>query len=101
VSDDKPERTVRHVTDPDGQLRIVVTESGGRARVHHRAAGSREWEVVEDLPLFDASRMDPLYIEADGSWIVSSRRGRDTDALFVYDPKTRKLDPEPLVAEAV
>jgi acetyl esterase/lipase len=98
VSDGMPEDTIRHLTDADGQLRIVVTESDGRARVHHRAAGSREWEVVEDLPLFDANRMQPLYIEADGSWVVSSRRGRDADALFVYDPRTRKLDPEPLVA---
>jgi len=100
VSDGKPESTVRHLTDPDGNLRVVVTESGGRARVHHRPGGSRDWEVVEDLPLLDANRMDPLYVEADGSWVVSSRRGRDADALFVYDPKTRKLDPEPLVAAA-
>ena len=100
ASDGKPESSVRHLTDPDGNLRVVVTESGGRARVHHRPGGSREWEVVEDLPLLDASRMDPLYVEADGSWVVSSRRGRDADALFVYDPKTRKLDPEPLVAAA-
>jgi acetyl esterase/lipase len=98
VSDGKPEDTVWHVTNPDGNLRIVVTESGGRARVHHRPGGSREWEVVEDLPLFDGSRMAPLYIEADGSWVVSSRLGRDADALFVHDPKARKLDPEPLVA---
>ena len=95
-----PDYAVSYVNDAAGDPRIVVTESAGRARVHHRAAGSGEWEVIEDLPLFDGNRIHPLYIEADGSWIVQSRRGRDTNALFVYDPKKRVLDPEPLVAVA-
>ncbi|MEY3253598.1 MAG: hypothetical protein RL227_2571 [Pseudomonadota bacterium] len=100
VSEGMPENALTHVTDASGVLRIVVTEESGRARVHHKPSGAREWEVIEDLPLFDGGRMHPLYIEADGSWIVRSRRGRETDALFIYDPKTRQLDPEPLAAVA-
>jgi acetyl esterase/lipase len=100
VSDGMPDNAVHHVSDAAGDLRIVITEHEGRGRIHHRAAGSSEWVVHEDLPVLDGARMTPLYIESDGSWIVSSRRGRDADALFVYDPKARKLDPEPLVAVA-
>ncbi len=100
VSEGMPDDAISHVTDAAGDLRIVVTESGGRGRVHFRAPGSRAWEVIEDLPMLDGNRMFPLYIEADGSWIVRSRRGRETDALFVFDPKARKLDPEPLAAVA-
>ena len=100
VSEGMPSHTVSHVSDAAGDLRIVAAESAGRAQVHHRAAGSREWVVIEDLPLFDSNRMRPLYIEADGNWVVLSRRGRETDALFIYDPKTRQLDPAPLAAVA-
>jgi len=98
VSEGVPDDAYGHVADANGELRIAVTEQGGRARVHHRAPGSREWAVIEDLPTLDGNRIRPLYIEADGNWVVLSRRGRDTDALFVFDPRTRKLDPEPLVA---
>jgi acetyl esterase/lipase len=100
VSTGMPEHSVSHITDASGELRIVVTEHSGRARVHHRPGAGDQWEVVEDLPLFDSQRMHPLYIEADGNWVVRSRRGSDADALFVFNPKTRKLDPEPLVAAA-
>lgn len=98
VSTGMPDNAFGQVADGRGELRIAVTEQGGRARVHHRASGSQEWKVVQDLPLFDSHRMHPLYIEADGKWVVRSRRGRDTDALFVYDPTTDRFDPEPLVA---
>jgi dipeptidyl aminopeptidase/acylaminoacyl peptidase len=98
VSDGMPENPLALVADAAGDLRIAVTGDGGRARVHHRPAGSRTWQVLEDTPLIDGQRLNPLYIEADGKWIVSSRQARDTLALYVYDPKTRRLDPEPLVA---
>ncbi len=98
VSDGLPANTVRHLTDARGELRVVVAENDGRSRVHVRQADSREWVVIEDTPLLDGSGIDPLFIEADGNWVVRTRRGRDTDALLVYDPRTRKLDPEPLAA---
>jgi dipeptidyl aminopeptidase/acylaminoacyl peptidase len=98
VSDGMPQNPEALLADAAGDLRIVVTGEGGRARVHHRPVGSREWQVLEDTPLLDGRRFDPLYIESDGKWIVRSRQARDTLALYVYDPKTRRLDPEPLVA---
>jgi dipeptidyl aminopeptidase/acylaminoacyl peptidase len=98
VDDGLPDHAVGYVLDGAGEFRIVLTEHEGRARVHHRPEGSREWEVVEDLPLFDNRRMVPKHIEADGSWVVRTRRGGDTTSLYLYDPKARKLDPEPLVA---
>jgi hypothetical protein len=66
--------------------------------VHHRAPGSSGWVVVEDRPVLDGGLIDPLFIEADGTWVVRSSRGRDTEGLFSYDPQARRLLPEPLVA---
>ena len=93
-----PSGAISHVFDAAGELRIVGTIEQGRYRVHHRPAGSSAWVVVEDQPLFDGGLIEPIYIERDGSWVVRTERGRDTEGLFSYDPKARRLLPEPLIA---
>lgn len=93
-----PSGALSHVFDRNGDLRIVTTIEQDRHRVHHRAPGSSGWVVVEDRPVLDGGLIDPLFIEADGTWVVRSSRGRDTEGLFSYDPQARRLLPEPLVA---
>lgn len=98
LNEELPPHSYSHVHDAQGRVRAAVSLAEGRHRLFHRPAGSDQWEQLEEHPQFDNAVLWPRYIEADGTWIVESRRGRDTDALFTYDPKTRRLDPEPLVA---
>lgn len=98
ISSGAPSGGSDHVFDRDGELRIVTTTEQDRHRVHYRAPGTADWVVVEDQPWLDGGLIEPLYIERDGSWVVRTNRGRDTEGLFSYDPKARRLLPEPLVA---
>jgi len=93
-----PDGTSRVLTDPDGVVIAVVAEQGDRERLFHQPPGSREWTLLEDNASLDDEGIHPLYVEADGQWVVLTRRGRDTHALTTYDPARRRLADEPLLA---
>lgn len=93
-----PDGTSRVLTDADGVVIAVVAVQGDRERLFHQPAGSREWTLLEDSAALDDEGIHPLYVEADGQWVVLTRRGRDTHALTTYDPRQRRLAAEPLLA---
>ena len=97
----QPDGAEHWVFDNQGQLRVVQARRGDRTALHWRAPGAdSRWVELESHPLFDPAVLTPRFIEADGTLIVSTRRGRDSQALFSYDPVRRKLGDEPLVAVA-
>lgn len=98
LGQDAPDHATTWVLDRAGVVRVVQTDHDGRTRLFARPAGSERWELLEDHPSFDDAVLWPQYLEADGTLVVNTRRGRDTLALFAYDLQRRRLDPEPLVA---
>ncbi len=84
--------------DPRGEPRVLTTQRDGRQAIYLREPGKEDWKQLEDHPLASDAAFRPLYLEADGQLIVASRAGRDTDALYTYDTRSRRLAPEPLVA---
>ena len=84
------------IFDPQGQVRVVQVNNKGREQIHLRTPGTDDWTVLTDLPAFDPQGMTPLHLEPGDQLIVSTRAGKDTEGIYVYDLKTRKLDPEPL-----
>lgn len=98
LSHDQPAFANDWIFDGDGELRVVTSSHKGIERLHHRAAGQDQWTVLEEHPGDSDQVLFPLYIEGDGLLIVSTRRGRDTQALYTYDPRTRKMGADPLLA---
>jgi len=98
LSHDQPAFADGWFFDSDAELRVVTSSHKGIERLHHRAPGQDRWTVLEEHPAASDQVLFPLYIETDGVLIVSTRRGRDTLALFTYDIATRKLGADPLVA---
>ncbi|MCZ8110812.1 MAG: LpqB family beta-propeller domain-containing protein [Betaproteobacteria bacterium] len=94
-----PDRVVARVLDAQGRIHVVLTTSGGRSRLQHRQPDG-SWQVLEDHDAFSDDVLVPRYLEADGTLIVSTRRGHDTIGLYAYDLTRRKLDPEPLLRVA-
>lgn len=84
--------------DGQGDLRMIGAGRDGRQKLYLRASGKTEWTEIEDQPRHSDQQVHPLYIEGDGTVIVLSRRGRDTYALFTYDPRNKTLGAEPLAA---
>ncbi len=84
--------------DARGEPRVLTTRRDGRQAMYLREPGQDSWKLLEDHPETSDAAITPLYLEADGQLVVTSRLGRDTQALYVYDTRQRRLSPEPLVA---
>lgn len=88
---------VRHwLLDAQKQPRMVVSHSKGRSKVFWRAASDDKWTEVADFDPLRQSGFLPNWVDEDGSVIVSARLNGDTQALYRWDPKSRRIATEPL-----
>ncbi|HEY7945305.1 MAG TPA: S9 family peptidase [Casimicrobiaceae bacterium] len=82
----KPGDVIQWIADPDGRLRGAVTDEKSLiSRSWWRPPGSDKWEMIGEYGLRD-SRIQPVAFDGDGSMIVASNVGRDTYALYRWDP---------------
>lgn len=84
--------------DESREPRVLKVVRDGREKIYWREPGSTTWTLIEDFEFLRDTSFEPRYLERDGQLIVESRNGRDTGALYTYDLKARKLNPEPLLA---
>jgi dipeptidyl aminopeptidase/acylaminoacyl peptidase len=92
-----PEGTQRWLTDREGQPRVVVARRAGRNKVFWRAPQSDEWSELADFDPLSEPGYTPRWVDEDGSVIVTSRQGSDTQGLYRLDPKTKRIEPQALV----
>ena len=100
LSEGQPRGANDWVQDDSGELRVVSATLDGRQRLYWKPEVGAEWQLLDEQPEFAGEAVNPVYIEGDGTLIVTSSQGRDTSALFTYDPRKKKLSDEPLVAVA-
>lgn len=88
----KPGDVVRWLADRQGRVRIAITEEpGGKGRTYWRAAEDAPWQLVEEFPRHLQNHI-PVAFDGDGSLVVATRAGgRDTLALYRFDPVAKKL----------
>ena len=86
--------------DANLQPRMVLSRIKGRSKVYWRAATDEKWTEVADFDPLTEPGFTPRWIDDDDSVVVSTRVKGDTSALYRWDPKTRRIDPEPLVQVA-
>lgn len=93
-----PARTNDFLLDGEGQPRVALTRDGADMRMMWRDPGATEWrEIAKFDPLKDEA-LQPWYLGAGNELVVATRRETGYDALFNFDPVTKKLDPQALVA---
>jgi dipeptidyl aminopeptidase/acylaminoacyl peptidase len=94
-----PAGAAQWLVDASDEPRMVMTERDGKIAVHFRAAREQPWQKLRE---FDSSISDegffPVQMLADGTSIVGTSLGRDTAALYRFDPKLVQLDPDPMVS---
>lgn len=83
--------------DAEGRLRAVTMASSSawsdstRLTLWYRGPAAAEWQRVADQAIGD-ERLIPLAATVDrDELMVASRQGRDTSAIFAYDPLKRQL----------
>ena len=91
------------MTDRDGQVRFAVGAPDSRGRAleedeplkqlsYYRPAPDAEWQVVHSTHYFDGPYFEPLAFAADNKSIyVATNEGRDTTALYTFNPETGQL----------
>lgn len=91
------------MTDWDGNVRFAVGHPDSRGRAledgellrqlsYYRPAPDAEWQVVYATHEFDGPVFRPVAFAADNkSLYVATNEGRDTTALYAFDPGTGQL----------
>ena len=83
----------RWVTDRNGVIRLALAndEKEEFFSVFYRANEKADWVEIERFPA-DGPTWVPLGFEGDNATLyVRSNRGRDTEAIYTYDPAARKV----------
>ena len=93
-----PKGTKEWVLDDQGQPRFVTAHRDGRRIIYWRAEGEKAWVPVAEFPIYTYEGFRPWLVGAPGPVYVLSTGGRDTQALYRFDPATKRMDAEPLVA---
>jgi dipeptidyl aminopeptidase/acylaminoacyl peptidase len=84
--------------DDQGTPRVRVITRSGTVTVHYRDLKSDQWRVLAEFPALGGDGFIPLRVRRDGTILVDASNGRDTRALYVYDPSAGRIDPQPVVA---
>ncbi len=83
--------------DTLGNLRVVVTREGEKSTLRWKDPTSGQWKTLGEFNSFsDDDEMAVRHVGADGKLYVTTRRGRDKQALWLLDPVTGKWSDEPL-----
>jgi len=93
-----PDRVRDWLLDGANQPRAVTTIKDGRSTVHWRSALGQPWIPVAEFATFSNEGFTPWFIDAQGQLLVRSRVGRDTAALYRFDPLLKKMEAEPLIS---
>jgi acetyl esterase/lipase len=93
-----PEHVTRWVVDRQGRPAAVTTWHEGRFRAYLRSADDTAWEKWQDADGYSGHYAVPYWVGPDGQLLALARVVGDTSALYAVDPKTHRLDSEPMIS---
>lgn len=93
-----PAGAVGWMLDTEDEPRMLVTEQAGKTAVHFRPASEQPWQKLREFDSYSGQGFVPIRMLADGTAVVRTGIGRDTSALYRFDPKQPQLNPVPLVS---
>ncbi len=95
---DAPLNAFQWLLDARGNLRAVRTERDGLAALHWRDPVSGQWRKLREFDRYTGASLNLKAVAPDGRLYVTARPGRDTEALYLYDPAKDELASTPLLA---
>lgn len=99
IAVNRPGASRSWLVDQNGEPRVTTTREGGTNTIHYKDPGSTEWRKIAEFDMM--AGFTPFDIGPDGTLYVAAKtRGRDKSAIYVYDVKQKRIDPEPLVSLA-
>jgi dipeptidyl aminopeptidase/acylaminoacyl peptidase len=83
--------------DARDELRALMTEQKGKQAIWWRRGRDADWRKVTEFDVFSPSAFSLWHVDRDDTVFVTARRGADTEGIFKFDPKTGRVDPEPVL----
>jgi dipeptidyl aminopeptidase/acylaminoacyl peptidase len=100
VDIETPLNAFQWLIDGKGELRAVLTRKDKTAAIHLRDVTTGSWRKLREFDRFFGGNLMLHWAREDGSFLVTARVARDTDAVYTYDPATDRLSDKPLIASA-
>ncbi len=79
------------VVDNKGVARAFTSRSKGMVRIFYRAGQGAPWQKLDEFRAVDGGWQAIAMADDDRQLVVSMHHGRDTSAIALYDPATRKF----------
>ncbi|HEY8708683.1 MAG TPA: hypothetical protein VIM34_11880, partial [Burkholderiaceae bacterium] len=86
--------------DAQHEPRMATAFIAGREKVYWRTGDVSQWSEVADFDAFAEPGFSPQFVGPNGQVLVTSRQSGDTQGLYTFDPRLKRLDPEPVVQVA-
>jgi dienelactone hydrolase len=85
--------------DHSGEPRLAAGSKDGTTTLYYLDPATSAWHTLTSFPTFGASAnpIVPVGFGPDGTLFVRAYNGKDTQALYTFDLKAGKLNPEPLL----
>ena len=85
--------------DHEGEPRLAAAVKDGKITFHYLDPANSEWRTLASFPVYADSpnAINPVGFGPDGTLYVTSSNGQDTQALYTFDLKAGKLNPEPVL----
>jgi dipeptidyl aminopeptidase/acylaminoacyl peptidase len=93
-----PAGTRGWLLDAKSEPRVLTSLRDGRATLHWRPAPDQPWQAVAEFDAYGEGTLSPWFVDATDQIYVRTARGRDTAALFRFDPQTKRLEEQPHVS---
>ncbi|MEK8033167.1 alpha/beta fold hydrolase [Ideonella sp. DXS29W] len=87
----------RWLIGKNGEPEVVQTHWEGRSKLYWREASDKPWTLLQDSASYREDVWTPLYMDGHEQLVVRASP-KNESALFAFNLKTRRLDPDPLVA---
>lgn len=95
-----PDSAVQWVVDLQGRARFVATADGSKAAIHFKPKDEEPWQAIAAFDLYQGGpgQFHPFMLGPDEQMYALAVRNDEarTTALFRFDPKALKLEPQPL-----
>ncbi len=98
LGDGAPDHVTHWVVDRQGRPAAVATWHEGRFRAYLKSTADSGWVKWQDAVGIGGTYAIPYWVGSDGQLFALVRGVDDATALYVVDPKTGQLEPEPMVS---
>nr|WP_295772587.1 alpha/beta fold hydrolase [Rhodoferax sp.] len=101
LGDLQPKEVTGWILDKENQPRFGFSQIKDRSIIHYREPGTKDWVEMSNVDTFlDFYAYNPIFIDGAGQVYAQKKNDEGFNAVYLFDPKTRKLADKPFFQTA-